>query len=134
MKNLFAALLFALFAPLVCPSCSHVQVPLVSTVKECANDTTASIAAGIKTNVSDALICEANNIDALPACVKSQLIAIAKIHGWPAVDCVIWKIETGETSTTVTTTEKAATVNPDLRLKRAQAAATWRANTNDSSG
>jgi hypothetical protein len=115
-------------------SCAHLQ-PVVSTVKDCSDQVTHSVALGIIDDVATAVVCDAGSVLALPGCVLAGLADIAKKAGWAAVDCVLAEIQK----------KAAANVNnlpsgsaPDeqelLRWRRASAAITWRSGPDGGSG
>lgn len=72
-----------------CATTQKVTTPIVSTVKDCADQVTHAVASGILDDVASILVCDAGSISALPGCAIAQLTAIAKTNGWPAVDCVL---------------------------------------------
>lgn len=76
-------------------ACSLVQKveTTVSTVKDCANQVTHSVTLGILDDVSAVLVCDSGDAAALPACVVTQLSAIAAKAGWAAVDCALAEIQ-----------------------------------------
>lgn len=115
----------AAFATLTpgCATTSKVTAPVIATVKDCADAVTHPVATGILDDVSSVLICDKGDATALPACVVSQLIAIAKTSGWAAVDCAIAEIQqkaAGNVAASNDNTEY-------LRVRRAVAAQEWRA-------
>jgi hypothetical protein len=128
MKNLARSL-----APLVigltgvlAPSCATTQRvtdPIVSTVKDCADQTTHAVALGILDDVSAILLCDGGNAAALPGCVIAQLGVVAKNAGWPAIDCVLAEIQK-KAAANVAASEDTM---ENLRARRATAAIAWRA-------
>jgi hypothetical protein len=107
-----------------CATTSKVTTPVISVVKDCADATTHAVAAGILDDVSSILVCDSGSAVTLPACVISQLAAVAKTAGWAAVDCVIAEIQQ-KASANVAASED---TTENLRVRRATAAIAWRAS------
>ena len=106
-----------------CATTSKVTAPVIATVKDCADAVTHSVTLGILDDISSILVCDGGNAAALPGCVISQLVAIAKTSGWAAVDCAIAEIQqkaAGNVAASNDNTEY-------LRVRRAVAAQEWRA-------
>lgn len=123
-----ARLLFALsgfllaFAVPGCATTSKVTGPVVSVVKDCADQVTHSATLSILDDVSAVLICDRGDLALLPVCVTTQLAVIAGKAGWAAVDCALAEISQKAAA------NAAASEDPTeaLRSRRAQAAQGWR--------
>ena len=113
-----------------CSLFQKVETAVVSTVKDCADKVTHSLTLKIENNVSAILICDNTDAESLPACVKDQLIALAKSAGWPAIDCALADIQ-GSASANAA---ESADNTENLRARRAQAALDWRAATDGGAG
>lgn len=96
----------------------------VSTVKDCGDKTTHSVALGILDDVASVLVCDAGNTASLPACVVAQLEAIAKRAGWSATDCVIAEIQAKAGRNAMASRDE----TEFLKSRRATAVMSWRAN------
>lgn len=105
-----------------CATTSKVTGPIVATVKDCANEVTHSVTIGILDDVSAVLICDAGSAANLPACVITQLAAIAKKAGWQAVDCALLEIQQEASSNFAASSDR----TENLRMHRAAAAMAWR--------
>lgn len=107
-----------------CSLTQKVTDPVVATVKDCANEVTHSVTLNILDDVSSVLVCESGSAESLPACVLSQLGAIAKRAGWAAVDCALAEIR-DKASANVAASQD---TTENLRARRATAAIAWRAS------
>lgn len=108
---------------------------VVATVKDCANQVTHSAALGVMGDVSSAVVCDQASGESLPACVKAQLLIIAKKAGWAAVDCAIAQVQADAADHVNNLPISAAPEEAELfRWRRAGAARTWRSGPDGGSG
>lgn len=115
-------------------SCAHVQ-PVISAVKDCANQVTHQAALGVIGDVSAAVVCDAGSAENLPACVLAGLAAVAKQAGWAAVDCALAAIQKQAAGNVGgLPAGSAADETEILRYRRATAAIAWRSGPDGGSG
>lgn len=122
-------LVASLLAPAFSWSCAHVQ-PVISIVKDCADEVTHKVTAGILDDVASIVACDGSNAAALPACVVAQLIALAKTAGWAAIDCALAEVN----HSAARKMEDSNDLTVYLLVRRSQAAIAWRAGPDGGSG
>lgn len=115
-------------------SCATTQT-VVATVRDCANQVTHAVALGILNDVSTVVVCDGGSVEALPACVLSGLVSLAKQAGWAAVDCALAEVQSKASANVSNLPVGSA---PDLqellRYRRASAAIAWRSGPDGGSG
>ena len=127
---LLGAIACAAFALASCATTQRVTTPILSVVKDCADTVTHQATLSILDDVSAVLVCDGGNAEALPACVITQLGALAVKWGWSAIDCALDEIRQ-KASANVTASEDTV---ENLRARRAQAAQDWRALQSNADG